>query len=933
MATDYKRVKHAQRNTEANAIANVKTRENRLAADTKRWISKLEDGTQILEAGYSVRYIERFSTLAAALTAFGSDSIQAVLAKSITLTGNATVPSNVGLDIVQGGSINLNGFTLTINGPFRAGLRQVFTGAGSVVFASGILKGVIPQWWGAVGDASTDDKSAFDAAAAAAYASGCALIIPKKVYYLSSWNLNALSSGLLIQGTGEQTQLKFGTGLSYGFRIDGGCRKVVMRDLLLNFPTAADQDCFQLGTSAGANQAYECAFHNITMTGNSGSSLQRGLVVEQAYIHQFYNCKILTFGTNITFKTEANSCNFFGCSIRAQSSNHIRLIDAQSGQQNTFIAGDIENAASWISNTGCEGLEFIGVYMEASNGVAIRLEAGYTKFSQCFLSEARAYVYEGGRCCFDRNRIRKTGTSFFLYFIHYAKLTFQAGGYVNFVAGDIGKTVSSAGGSGKLVSYDNALRTALIIPTADFSNGDAVTTSGGTGGGTLDGATGYTQNTPMTIPMFVAKHNRMEYTTPGSTTTGLFTRAFSTGVQSWKWDASGPVTATMTSNYVAIDQERIFDVNTSTLKTFQLSSADGLYLNGPVDANVGQSRMKTLAITQTTGTAPMSISSQTKVDNLNVDLLDGLDSTDFARRASVTATITGGTGWYRIASNGTVSSGGTGHTRAGAIFTIYDRQGGQHAIARFYAACLFGNQPTLILLHNSQYTSRRLTKVRLVYSTVVGSGEGVALDLEITGGSSEDIKVVMDENEGTTGWSLSDLSASSVPGGSYTTMELDLSTATPMLALSADGLANVFQVRRDGRISSGQVPTSTVPAQRHRVHYKLAAVNLNSAATDVGTFTGLPSKYRILRLTVYDASTSLTTATFDLRTASAGGGTALVSAFAPTACTAAAKYVDATLAAVVGTDYQTAGTLYVRNVTAQGGAATASFLLEIQDLT
>ena len=53
-------------------------------------------------------------------------------------------------------------------------------------------------------------------------------------------------------------------------------------------------------------------------------------------------------------------------------------------------------------------------------------------------------------------------------------------------------------------------------------------------------------------------------------------------------------------------------------------------------------------------------------------------------------------------------------------------------------------------------------------------------------------------------------------------------------------------------------------------NYRLNAVNLNQAATDLGSFTGLPSSYRVLRLTALNASTSLTLATLDLRTAAAG---------------------------------------------------------------
>jgi hypothetical protein len=167
MTTEFKRVKHAQRNTEVNALANVKTRENRLTMDTKRWVSKLEDGTAVREGGYSVRYMERFTTVAAAITAFGSSNVIGILASSLTLTANATVAATTFLDIVRGGSINLNGFTLTISGPFRAGRYQVFSGSGTVVLTAGCCDFVCPEWWGA-STASSDNTAAFQAALNAA---------------------------------------------------------------------------------------------------------------------------------------------------------------------------------------------------------------------------------------------------------------------------------------------------------------------------------------------------------------------------------------------------------------------------------------------------------------------------------------------------------------------------------------------------------------------------------------------------------------------------------------------------------------------------------------------------------------------------------------------------------------------------------------------
>jgi len=61
------------------------------------------------------------------------------------------------------------GYKITINGPFSAGLYQVFSGDGSVSFGDGAVVEVYPEWWGA--DTSSSDntvafQAAFDAGAA-----------------------------------------------------------------------------------------------------------------------------------------------------------------------------------------------------------------------------------------------------------------------------------------------------------------------------------------------------------------------------------------------------------------------------------------------------------------------------------------------------------------------------------------------------------------------------------------------------------------------------------------------------------------------------------------------------------------------------------------------------------------------------------------------
>ena len=66
--------------------------------------------------------------------------------------------------------------------------------------------------------------------------------------------------------------------------------------------------------------------------------------------------------------------------------------------------------------------------------------------------------------------------------------TFQSGGYVSAIAGDIGKTVVAGATNGKLLYYDNTLRKWWVRRNTGTSWSGAVTITGGTGAGTLTSA-------------------------------------------------------------------------------------------------------------------------------------------------------------------------------------------------------------------------------------------------------------------------------------------------------------------------------------------------------------------------------------------------------------------------------------------------------------
>lgn len=129
------------------------------------------------------RYWEKvsdYASLTAAIAAIGLAETDLLIDSDTTCTGNTTVPANIRIMITRKGSINQGAFTLTLNGPFEAGLHQAFSGTGSIVFGHGVAPYVYPQWWGAKADwdgvTGTDCTTAIQNALASLETGGGVLI-------------------------------------------------------------------------------------------------------------------------------------------------------------------------------------------------------------------------------------------------------------------------------------------------------------------------------------------------------------------------------------------------------------------------------------------------------------------------------------------------------------------------------------------------------------------------------------------------------------------------------------------------------------------------------------------------------------------------------------------------------------------------------------
>lgn len=168
------------------------------------------------------------------------------------LSNDVTVPAGVTLKFQQGSLISVaNTKTLTINGPIDAGMYQVFAGAGLVSFGVGVSDYVLPQWWGAVGDDSTDCSAAFNAAMLAAQTIGN-VFVPSGIYRLSTpinefgvGGLGAGASGPDIVGAGKQDSiLKYMGTSGYAIEVDNNDNlestdkpnAITIRDLRIEAP-------------------------------------------------------------------------------------------------------------------------------------------------------------------------------------------------------------------------------------------------------------------------------------------------------------------------------------------------------------------------------------------------------------------------------------------------------------------------------------------------------------------------------------------------------------------------------------------------------------------------------------------------------------------------------------------------------------------------
>lgn len=118
--------------------------------------------------------------------------------QTITLGASHTLNANVNLQFMAGGKWTVNGaFTLTIPGNVSGTLNTHFAGSSTIKF--GDLEALVPfEWFGAIGDGSTDSTTAMQACLNALTAGQCLL---QAETYVTSAALTITTSSVGIRGT------------------------------------------------------------------------------------------------------------------------------------------------------------------------------------------------------------------------------------------------------------------------------------------------------------------------------------------------------------------------------------------------------------------------------------------------------------------------------------------------------------------------------------------------------------------------------------------------------------------------------------------------------------------------------------------------------------------------------------------------------------
>ncbi len=221
--------------------------------------------------------------LTAALTAIGSTPTELILTQQCSVTGNTSIPANVLITFQANGSFTVaTGITLTIASMSVSPSKQIFYGAGNVVFGANAVPYLDISWWSGPSPHSLPIVSADHAFAQATLsmtAGNGPLEIGVGIWKVTNWKP---PNDSVTNGRGSSTNAADGTVLQLQdtsapgspravVRVGNNFRNVVINDLTISTGASDAASCFIVSGSV-PNTGLDLTLNNVTFHGTHDTS-------------------------------------------------------------------------------------------------------------------------------------------------------------------------------------------------------------------------------------------------------------------------------------------------------------------------------------------------------------------------------------------------------------------------------------------------------------------------------------------------------------------------------------------------------------------------------------------------------------------------------------------------------------------------------------
>lgn len=266
---------------------------------------------QVLSAimGPTVIDARQYPDLNTAVAAIGSTQCILNIPQPQKLIANLVIPSNISVNVTQGGIITNSTYTLAINGLFYAGRFRVFHGMGAVSFGNGTVDWQFPEWDGASNTGTNSDTTTH------AFAVQVIRAFPIKLgmgnYLLDSIASNPSGYPLTIVGEQYRGPAVYGSTITLTAKakigITIGVNGSLTKNRLQDFRLAGNSTNLG-GISMGVGGGFFCGytvFNRIFVDGFIGTGAY-GIEMNQVQELHVQDCRIQNNYTNVYLPSTGN---------------------------------------------------------------------------------------------------------------------------------------------------------------------------------------------------------------------------------------------------------------------------------------------------------------------------------------------------------------------------------------------------------------------------------------------------------------------------------------------------------------------------------------------------------------------------------------------------------------------------------------------------